>query len=112
MISRSWRSLCLVLLLFLAFAFFAGGLSAVCASPSLSPQQIREARQDGHIKSLRWVLRQIKPQYPGRLLDVELKKHQKIGYVYKVKILQENGHIIKLYIDANSAEVLRVKRKD
>lgn len=80
------------------------------AQPSLSPEQMREARHKGEIKPLRWVLKQIQSQYPGRILDVELE--QKHGlYIYKIKILQHDGHMSKLYVDANSAEILRVKSR-
>lgn len=84
----------------------------VQASPHLSPQQIREARQAGEVKSLRWVLTQIQPQYPGRILDVKLSKRKKQPrYIYKIKLLQQDGHIITLYVDANTAEVLRVRSR-
>ena len=84
----------------------------VQASPHLSPQQIREARQAREVKSLRWVLTQIQPQYPGRILDVKLSKQKKQPrYIYKIRLLQQDGHIITLYVDANTAEVLRVRSR-
>lgn len=80
----------------------------VQAQPSLSHEQIRQARHKGEIKSLRWVLEQIQPQYPGRIIDVDLE-HKHGLYIYKIKILQRGGYINKLYIDANTAEILKVK---
>lgn len=118
---KKWLSFCLILWLALA----AGGLNpAQASSDDLSPQQIRAARQQGEIKPLRWVLKHIQAEYPGRVLDVELskkknkdkyqtkdKKPNEYVYIYKIKLLQNDGYITKLYIDASNAEVLRVKTR-
>lgn len=118
---KRWLSCCLILW----FALAAGVLSPVQASSDdLSPQQIRHARQQGEIKPLRWVLKQIQAEYPGRILDVELskrknkdkyqvkdKKPNEYLYIYKIKLLQNDGYITKLYIDASNAAVLRVKTR-
>lgn len=101
---RRWLSVVGVLLLSVA----VGLPTPIEASTYLTTDQMRTARQNGDIKSLRWVLRQINPQYPGRMLDVALiqKQHQ---YIYKIKLLQPGGHLSVLWVDANNAEVLRVK---
>lgn len=111
---KKWLSLCLVLWL----ALTASILTPAQASSDLSPQQIRAARQQGEIKPLRWVLKQIQAEYPGRVLDVELSKSKNKDkspnqdlYIYKIKLLQHDGYITKLYIDARNAKVLRVKTR-
>lgn len=116
MITRKyWLSFVCVLLVSLVLGTFS---TAVQASSELSPQQIREAYQAGDIKSLRWVLGQIKAQFPGQVLDAELNKSKSKSrkdtgrYIYKIKILADDGHISKLYVDAYTAEVLRVKSRD
>lgn len=92
---------------------------SIANASDLSPKQIREAHQSGEIKSLRWVLEQIQLQFPGQVLDAELtkkkyKNNHKYNhrYVYKIKLISEDGHISKLYVDANTAELLRVKSRD
>lgn len=100
--------------------FFAVMASAPTANASdLSPKQIREVHQSGKIKSLRWVLEQIQLQFPGQVLDAELTKNKYKNnhkynhrYIYKIKLISEDGHISKLYVDANTAELLRVKSRD
>lgn len=100
--------------------FFAVMASVSTANASdLSPKQIREAHQSGEIKSLRWVLEQIQLQFPGQVLDAELTKNKYKNnhkynhrYIYKIKLISEDGHISKLYVDANTAELLRVKSRD
>lgn len=80
------------------------------ASPSLTPEQIREARHNGSIRPLKWVLHQIQSDYPGRVLDADLKQEHGL-YLYKITLLQHEGHITKLTVDANTAEVLQVKTR-
>ena len=113
MMNTLQRYLSLFAALWLVLAL--GGVSTAQASSDLSPQQIRQAHQAGDIKSLRWVLGQIQSEFPGQVLDAELTKNKKNKYhryIYKIKLLQNDGHIIKLYLAANTAEVLRVKSRD
>ena len=100
-------------LFFLALCLWIG-VSTTVSMPthasSLSPEQRREARHRGDIKPLRWVLRQIHHQYPGRVLDVDLDRHHH-QYIYKIRLLQQGGYVLKLYVDARTAEVLKVKSR-
>lgn len=80
------------------------------ASPSFTPEQIRAARHNGDIRSLKWVLSQIQSDYPGRVLDAELKQDHG-QYLYKITLLQSERHITKLTVDANTAEVLHVRTR-
>lgn len=85
------------------------GPVAQAGSP-LSHEQIREARQKGEVRSLRWVMQQIQPQYPGRLLDAELI--QKNGhYIYRIKLLQSGGYVSRLVVDAFTAEILKSRSR-
>lgn len=98
----------LLILLFLAFCFSHGSLAL--AGSTLSYEQIREAREKGEIRSLRWVTHQIQAVYPGRLLDAALS--QKNGrYIYRIKLLQPGGYVSKLVVDAYTAEVLRSRSR-
>ncbi|HJH23519.1 MAG TPA: PepSY domain-containing protein [Paenalcaligenes hominis] len=80
------------------------------AGPPLSYDQIRTAREKGEIRSLRWVMHQIQPYYPGRLLDAELSR--KNGrYVYRIKLLQPGGYVSRLMVDAYTAEILKARSR-
>lgn len=87
------------------------GVSGVAhVGESLSFEQMREARQKGEIRSLRWVMHQLQTAYPGRLLDAELLK--KNGrYIYRIKLLQAGGYVSRLIVDAYTAEVLRERSR-
>lgn len=101
---RRWLTIISILLLCSAVGF------PLQASTRLSHEQMRQAHQNGEVRSLRWILDQIQPLYPGRLLDAELK-HKRGRYFYKIKLLQQDGYITKLSVDANNGEVLRVKTR-
>lgn len=80
------------------------------AGPPLSYDQIRAAREKGEIRSLRWVMHQIQPHYPGRLLDAELNR--KNGrYIYRIKLLQPGGYVSRLLVDAYTAEILKARSR-
>lgn len=59
----------------------------------------REAVSHGDAVSLRRLMKHLKTNYPGRVLDVDLKR---IGsaFQYRVKILQTNGKVTRLHLDA------------
>lgn len=97
-----------LVLLSLAFCFSYGPLAL--AGPTLSYEQIREAREKGEIRSLRWVMQQIQAAYPGRLLDAELR-HKKGRYIYRIKLLQPGGYVSKLVVDAYTAEILKSRSR-
>lgn len=76
----------------------------------LNHEELREARHQGHVRSLRWVIRQIAPHYPGRILDVDLFLHDD-RYIYVIRLLQDEGYVTKLAVDAYTAEVLQVRSR-
>lgn len=80
------------------------------ASTRLTHEELREARQQGHVRSLRWVIHQIAPHYPGRVLDVDLFLHDD-RYIYVLRILQDEGYVTKLSVDAYTAEVIQVRTR-
>lgn len=90
-------------------------VSATLAYPAysdtrLNREQLREARQQGHVKSLRWVLHQLAPNYPGHVLDADLFLRQE-QYVYVIRLLQEQGYVTRLSVDAHTGEVLQVRTR-
>lgn len=48
---------------------------------------------------------------PGQVLDLELE-HEQGRWIYEIKLLQPDGQLLKLEVDARTAQVLQVKRKD
>lgn len=69
----------------------------------------REALKAGQVMPLRAVLERLEREYPGQVLDIEIEEeHGRL--IYEVKLLQNDGRLIKLELDAKTATVL--SRKD
>lgn len=70
----------------------------------------RAAVQAGQALPLKTVLARLEREAPGQVLDVELE--QKDGrWIYEIKLLQPGGRLVKLEVDAATAEVLRRKER-
>ena len=68
--------------------------------------QARAAVQAGQILPLKAVLDQLEKAYPGQVLEVELERsHER--WVYEVRLLQADGKLMKLELDAATAQILR-----
>lgn len=71
-------------------------------------ERARAAYAAGEAMSLQEVLQQVKKVYPGRLLKVEFERDDGI-WIYTLRILQEQGRLLKLKIDARDASVLAMR---
>lgn len=73
-------------------------------------EQAIEAVRRGEAKPLRQILQHLYPQYPGRILRVQFHfdPHFHV-WVYDIRMLQEDKILLRLKVDALTAEVLRVR---
>lgn len=70
----------------------------------------RAAVQAGQALPLKTLLERLQRDHPGQVLEVELE--QAGGrWVYEVKLLQPGGRLLKLELDAATAQVLRSKER-
>ena len=70
----------------------------------------RRAVEQGHALPLRVVLDQVERQFQGRAVNVELEReHGRL--IYEIRLLQADGRVVKLEVDAASGAVLKVKQK-
>lgn len=67
----------------------------------------RQAVESGEIRSLKDILRGVRGQVDGQVLDTQL---QESGgrYVYRVKVLGNDGRVRVLMVDARSGRILQV----
>ena len=103
----------------LAASLLAGLLTAPLAQASdKDHERARQAVQAGQVLALPAVLKKLAATHPGQVLEVELeherdrdrKQYPEQGrWVYEIKLLQRDGQLIKLELDAKTAEVLRSK---
>lgn len=70
----------------------------------------RKALLAGDILPLRTILDKVEQQYPGQVLEVELEHNQQ-QWRYEVKLLSNNGQLLKLLVDAQTGEVLGEKKR-
>ena len=69
----------------------------------------RQAVQSGQVRPLSEVLNGLKLSHPGQVLEVELERDDG-HWIYEIKLLQAQGRLIKLKVNATTAEVIKVKR--
>ena len=73
-------------------------------------ERARAAVRSGDALPLATVLASVRRTHPGQVLDVELE--QEGGrLIYELKLLQADGQLLKLAVDARSAQLLSVRRK-
>jgi len=74
-------------------------------------EQARKAVQAGQILPLPALLEKLQGTHPGQVLELELEREDG-RWIYEIKLLQSDGQLLKLEVDADTAQVLKVKRKD
>lgn len=84
-------------------------LSGPAAADS-DQDRARAAAQAGQVLPLKTLLTRLESDHPGQVLEVELEQHAG-RWIYEIKLLQPDGRLIKLEVDAATAEVLRRKER-
>ncbi len=70
-----------------------------------SHDRARRAMEKGEILAIAEILRRIRPQAPGRILDTELE-YEHDQWIYEIKFLDPEGRLYELEIAARNGEVL------
>lgn len=81
-------------------------LGSGVAIAGMNHNEIFELRQSGQILSMEDVLQQARAIQPGQLIEAELEREDG-SYVYELKIIDEQGRLHKLELDAKTGEVLK-----
>ena len=71
-----------------------------------SHDRARRASEGGEILTMTEILKRIRPQAPGRVLDTELEREDG-RWIYEIKLLDAKGRLYEVEIDAHSGELLR-----
>lgn len=96
-------------LLVLAVGATAGG--ALYADDHGDHELARQALERGQVLPLRTVLEKIEREYQGQVLKVEFE-HDDGRFIYEIRLLQNDGRLAKLDVDAVDGRVLKIKRKE
>lgn len=71
----------------------------------------RQALEQGRVLPLRAVLDKVERDYQGQALKVEFEQDEG-RFLYKIRLLQSDGRMVKLKVDAVDGKVLETKRKE
>ncbi|KLR59612.1 peptidase [Diaphorobacter sp. J5-51] len=71
----------------------------------------RQALERGQVLPLRTVLEKVEREYQGQVLKVEFE-HDDGRFIYEIRLLQNDGRVAKLAVDAVNGQVLKIKRKE
>lgn len=70
----------------------------------------REAFANGEILSLQEVLAKVNQEHTGKVIEVELDYDHGM-YEYEIKILRDDGALVKVKADASNGNILKVKER-
>ena len=84
-------------------------LATICAAATARADaadhdRARSAVEAGQIRPLQDILGEVRRQVPGRMLDARLQQNGR--WVYKVILLQADGQVVAVTVDARTAQVL------
>ena len=74
-------------------------------------EQIRRLKESGKIRSLESVLEEIRRDYPGRIIEIELDDDDG-SYTYELELVNKQGVVWDLEIDARTGKLLEKKQDD
>ncbi len=84
------------------------GLQPAWSGSKDDHNRARQAVQAGQVLPLRSVLERLEREHPGQVLEVELEQEEG-RWIYEVKLLQPQGQLVKLKLDARTAALLSAK---
>ena len=105
----NWRLAAYVLSAMLALCAAVGHGNAL-ASDKGDHERALQAVQSGQVLPLAKVLALVEKAHPGLVLEVELENHKQQWH-YEIKLLQPDGRLMKLQVDARTGEVLKRKTR-
>ena len=74
-------------------------------------EMARQALAQGKVLALRTVLEKVERDYQGQVVKVEFE--QEGGrYIYEIRLLQNDGRMAKLKVDAVDGKVLDIRRRE
>ena len=88
-------------------ALGAGGAAVAHGDHDLA----RQALESGQVLPLATVLGKLAHEAPGQVLKVEFEREDG-RFIYEIRLLQNDGRVAKLKVDAVDGRVLSIKRRE
>lgn len=95
----------------LLVASLAIAASTAAERPARDHEQARSAVDAGDHLPLSEILRRIEKLHPGRVLEIERDREDGRA-LYEIELLDGNGRVIELIVDAATGEILRTEVDD
>jgi uncharacterized membrane protein YkoI len=92
----------------LSFALALHGNPA--QADSRTQDELRQDVERGSIRPLSEILTAVREKLPGDVVKVEVEHHG-ADWVYELRVLDRQGRIFKVYVDARTAQIQRVEEK-
>ena len=73
-------------------------------------ERAHAAVRAGEVLPLATLLERLQRTHPGQVLELELDREDG-RWIYEIKLLQANGQLLRLELDAGTGQVLEVRRK-
>lgn len=72
--------------------------------------EVRRAVEAGEIRSLADILKAVRGKLPGEIAGVEIE-HEDGRWRYEFRVVDRQGRLFEVYIDARSGEIERIEEK-
>ena len=72
--------------------------------------EVRRAVESGEIRSLADILNTLRGKLPGDVAGVEIE-HGGARWRYEFRVVDSQGRLFEVYVDARSGEIERIKEK-
>ncbi|GAB1390759.1 hypothetical protein MASR1M6_29410 [Rubrivivax sp.] len=95
----------------LALAAAAMTLGGPARADDDDHEMARRALERGQVLPLRSVLDKLEREMPGQVLKVEFERDDG-RFVYKIRLLQPDGRMAGVKVDASDGRVLGIKRRE
>jgi uncharacterized membrane protein YkoI len=72
----------------------------------------RQALQQGEVRPIAEILQRVEAEVPGEVIEVELerkKRSEGLRWVYEIKLIDPDGRLLEVLVDAPTAVILVVE---
>lgn len=88
-----------------------GAVIPTARADSNDAEKARQLTDSGAILPLEQILEQTRQEFPGRVIEIELDREDG-RHIYELEIVDPEGRVWELEIDAATGELLEKERED
>jgi uncharacterized membrane protein YkoI len=78
---------------------------------AIEQDAVRQAVQQGEIRPLTEILDAVRDQLPGDVIGVEIDRKEEGRWLYELRVLNAQGRLYEVYVDAHTGAIDRIKEK-